>query len=61
MKMWNSLALCLLLAALWAADAWTPSAGAAGKVCSLQACTGTGACVCPNGQHGHCVNGACTF
>jgi hypothetical protein len=33
----------------------------AGKICSFQACIGTGTCLCPNGQVGHCVNGACTL
>jgi hypothetical protein len=60
MKTWKSLALCLLLTALWGTASWSPSA-VAGKVCSLQACTGTGFCSCPNGQTGHCVNGACTL
>jgi hypothetical protein len=59
--MWKSLALCLLLAALWAADSWTPSADAAGLICSFQACTGTGSCPCPGTKNGHCVNGACTL
>jgi|GEM_PF-6253859 hypothetical protein len=65
MKMWKSLGLCLLLAALWATDSWTPSASAspgAGLICSFETCTGTGSCICPGiRQLGHCVNGACTL
>jgi hypothetical protein len=58
-KMWRPLVLCLLLAALWAADLWTPSAAASG-VCSFYICTGTGPCTCPGiRQPGHCVDGFC--
>lgn len=51
------------LAALWATNpplAYDPFAPA-GKVCSLHSCTGTGVCICPNGTHGTCVNGSCSF
>jgi hypothetical protein len=40
-----------------AASADLPVLGA--RTCSLRFCSGTGGCVCSNGQHGTCSGGLC--
>ncbi len=72
----NTASAASVAAAASAAPLWAPGAHPAScagetagselpvlgsRTCSLRFCSGTGGCVCSNGQHGTCSNGLCVI